>query len=151
MWAFKTAGVTLIVISCSLAGFLKSRSVIARGKKLSLLCDGILLLFEYIDQGNYELGDALKTAFSRCDFLSFEKSDYICCDSDLSVDDKLIISDFFRSLGCSAKKADCDRIKSFSTLMQKRQKEAQDEAKQKSKVYQTLGVCIGLSIGILLI
>ena len=147
----KLAGVLLVVLSCSLAGFFKSRCILLRVKKLSLFCDGTDLLFEYIQQGNCELKTALKTAFIKCEFINFEKTEANCCDNDLIAEDKQLINDFLHSLGYSSKKAECDRIKSFSSLMQKRLKQAENDMAQKSKIYQTFGICIGLAIGILLI
>ena len=147
----KFIGVLLVVLSCSLIGFLKSRCVLLRVKKLSAFCDGTEQLFEYIEQGNYELKTALKTAFIKCEFINFEKTEANCCDNDLIAEDKLLINNFMRSLGYSSKKAECDRIKTFGHLMQKRLQQAEKDMLQKSKIYQTFGICIGLAIGIFLI
>ena len=151
MSLLKTLGVILIVLSCSAAGFLKSYSVLARGKKLSLFCEGLDLLLEYIEQSKCELGFALKTAFLKCDFLSFDNTYVKCCDSDLNVEDKALINDFFSSLGSSAKKIECDRIKSLKNIMINRAQQAIKETPQKCKLWQTFGVCTGLTIGILLV
>lgn len=151
MLAVKAAGVILIVISCSMAGFLKSRCVLARVKKMSLFCDGLELLFEYIEQGNCELKTAFKTAFSKCGFLTFEKNNAVCRDNDLTVEDKILINEFFCSLGTSAKKAECDRINNFKIKMKTHLKDIETNMAQKSKIYQTFGICIGLTLGILLI
>lgn len=151
MLPVKIAGVALIVISCSMAGFFKSRSVMLRGKKLSLFCDGLDLLFEHIEQGNCELDTAFKKSFSKCNFLIFEKTNAVCRDNDLDTEDKEIINSFFSSLGVSPKKAECDRIKNCRTVMKKRAETAMSDAPQKCKLCQTFGVCIGLVLGILLI
>ncbi len=147
----KTTGVILIVISCGLCGFLKSLSVRSRAKKLSLFCDGIALLYEYIEQGGCELLTALNISFSRCAFLDFNNIGAVCCDVDLNTEDKKIINSFFDSLGHSSKKAECDRINLCGVTMKKRADEAYNDTKQKCKLYQTFGVCTGLIIGILLI
>lgn len=147
----KTIGVILIVASCGLCGFLKSLSVRSRAKKLLLFCEGLSVLYEYIEQGGCELLTALKNSFSKCDFLNFQNIKTVCCDGDLNVEDKRIINSFFVSLGHSAKKAECDRINLCGVTMKKRADEAYNDTKQKCKLYQTFGVCAGLIIGILLI
>ena len=151
MWTVKLLGILLIVASCSLAGFLKSRRVHNRAKKLRALCDGTALLFEYIEQGKYELERAVKKAFLKCEFINFEKQNSICADRELTDEDNRLITDFLKSLGFSSKKADCDRIKAFGLCLEKRLNEAYTEMTQKSKIYQAFGVCIGLAVGILLI
>ena len=151
MSAIKSTGVLLIVVSFAMAGFFKSRSIKARAKKLSALCDGLDLLFEYIEQSGSTLEVALGVAFSKCDFLEFQKTAALCHDNDLTADDKAAITDFFASLGHSAKKAECDRIQSFKSVMTRRARVALEEAPQKCKLWQTMGICTGLVIGILLI
>ena len=54
-------------------------------------------------------------------------------------------------LGAFAKRAECDRIINFKLKIQKLRDEAEKDAEQKCKVYQTFGICIGLAMGILLI
>lgn len=151
MSAVKLCGVLLVILSCSTAGFLKSRCVLLRVKKLSLFCDGLDQLFEYVQQGNCELKTALKTAFLKCEFLSFQNTNVLCCDNDLNSDDKALINDFFSLLGASPKKAECDRISNFKLKMRTHLKDAESDMSQKSKIYQTFGICIGLALGILLI
>ena len=151
MWIVKLFGILLIVASCSMAGFLKSRRVHNRAKKLRALCDGTALLFEYVEQGKYELKKAIKKAFFKCEFINFEKQNAICADRELNDEDNKLITDFLKSLGFSSKKAECDRIKAFGLILEKRLDEAHTEMTQKSKIYQAFGVCIGLAIGILLI
>ena len=147
----KLIGVLLIVLSCSAVGFLKSKSVCLRVKKLKLLHSGINSLFEYIEQDKYELKPAIENAFLKCNFITFENSNICCIDNDLTIEDKNLINDFLKSLGCSSKKSDCDRIKAFASLVQKNLTTAETERVQKSKIYQSFGVCIGLALGILLI
>lgn len=151
MLAFRLIGVILIVFVCSATGFLKGLSVKMRCKKLSLFCGGLDTLYEYIEQGEFGLNDAIKRAFVKCGFITFYGGEYVCRDSDLNREDKVLITEFFASLGHSVKKVECDRIKSFSSNIKKLLKEAESETVQKSKIYQTLGVCVGLTLGILLV
>ena len=151
MSLIKTVGVSCIVASCIFAGFFKSYSVKSRSRKLSLFCDGLDLLYEYIEQGNCELQAALKKSFSKCSFLTFQNTNTVCKDGDLNADDKEIINSFFISLGRSVKKAECDRINSCKNVMSKRASAAAADTLQKCKLWQTCGICVGLTIGILLI
>lgn len=150
MFIFKLFGVTLIVTTSTLIGFLKSRSLIERRKKLSLLLDGTNALYNYIDQGEFELEIAVNQAFGKCGFLSAYNGQIVCDDIDLKKD-KLLIDEFFMRLGYSTKKIECDSINHFTLKLNSRLKEASNDATQKCRVYQTLGVCAGLTIGILLI
>lgn len=151
MWVFKTAGVALVVLSCSMFGFCKSRSVSARAKKLLLFCGGLDMLFEYVEQGSLELEPAIKKAFIKCSFINKQQSGFVCVDGDLNPEDKDIITDFLSKLGFSAKKAECERIRALKNVMQKCAQTAHDEAAQKCKLWQIFGICAGLMLGILLI
>lgn len=151
MSVIKAMGVSCTVASCIIFGFLKSSSLKARGKKLLLFCDGLDLLYEHIEQENYVLDAAIKKSFAKCGFLLFDDSTIICRDNDLTPEDRQSIDLFFASLGKSAKKAECDRIKHFKTVLSKRASEVVNEAPQKCKLWQTGGICTGLLIGILLI
>ena len=147
----KIFGLILLVSSCSFFGFSKSFSVRARAKKLSLFCDGLALLYEYIEQGNFELEAAIKNAFSSCDFIAFKSLKPYCKDRDLSTEDKEIINSFFKSIGHSAKKAECDRVAHCRAVIKKRADAAISDTERICKLYQTFGICIGLVLGILLI
>lgn len=151
MLVFRLMGTALIVFVCSAAGFFKGLSIKTRYKKLLLFCSGIEMLYEYIEQGGYELNKAIKNAFLKCSFICLKDGSFFCVDNDLNNEDKTLINDFLSSLGCSTKKTECDRIKTFAINIKKRLKEAENEAAQKSKIYQTFGVCIGLILGVLFV
>ncbi len=150
MGAFKLFGIILIVAACITAGFLKSFSLKTRCKKLSLFCEGIDMLYQYIEQSGCEIERAVKNSFDKCDFLIFECGKPFCDDIDLK-NERSEINDFFKRLGTSAKKTECDRISQFNLKFKKYYCEAEKEMVQKCKIYQTFGICIGLAIGILLI
>ncbi len=150
MFIVKVFGVVLIVASSTSIGILKSTSLFKRREKLSLLLDGVNTLYNYIQQSEFELKSAIKNAFLKCDFLKFS-GDVILCDSFDLKNDKAIIEEFFMCLGNSTKKVECDNINHFKLKLNASLKEAENDITQKSKIYQTLGVCIGLTIGILLI
>ncbi len=151
MLIVKVLGMLLTVAACSLIGIFKGQTLKNRCKKLNAFCVGLDVFFEHIDDGGCELDEAIKGSFDKCDFLYHSNGDTFCYDNDLNAGDKAIIDDFFISLGHSAKKAECERIKLCKVRMQKRLNEAENESEQKCKVYSTFGICIGLGIAILLI
>ncbi|MBR3969193.1 MAG: stage III sporulation protein AB [Clostridia bacterium] len=152
MMIFKLLGLVMITVSSAIIGFLKSRSLTARRKKIELVYDATGILYEYINQGGCELDYAIKEAFTKCVFLQVEKGKYSCDgDRDLTDEDKALINDFFKGIGRSVKSVECDRINAFSTKIKSKLNDAQKDCEQKCKVYQTFGVCAGLIIGILLI
>ncbi len=150
MFIIKAIGVFLIVVSSALIGLLKSRSLQERRKKLGLLLDGTNIFLNYIQQGECELEIAIKNAFLKCNFLNLNGKKILCCDNDLK-NDKALIEDFFRVLGNSTKMIECNRINQFKIKLKSRLNEAENDVAQKVKIYQILGICIGLTIGILLI
>ncbi len=150
MLVIKLLGVIGIVISSTCIGISKSRSLTARCKKLSLFLEGVNALYESIDQGGCELEDAIKLSFKKCDFLSFQKSECICDDNDLK-SDKEYIEDFFKNIGFSVKKVECERINTFVLKLKNYIKEAENDVSQKARVYKSIGICVGLTIAILLV
>ncbi|MBR6501953.1 MAG: stage III sporulation protein AB [Clostridia bacterium] len=150
MYLIKLFGVLLIVICCSLIGVFKSNSLRQKVRKLSMLIDGLNALYNYIDQGEFELNIAIKNAFCKCRFLNFSAVKILCDDADLK-NEKPLIEEFFMRLGQSTKKIECDYINHFKTKMQACLNDARDDVVNKCKIYQILGVCSGLTLGILLV
>ncbi len=150
MFIIRIFGVLLIVVSCAFVGTLKSRALFERRKKLLMILDGANTLYNYIDQGEFELETAVKNAFCKCRCLQLYKNETTCDDDDLKKD-KALIEEFFSHLGRATKKIECDHINHFILKLKSHLKEAEDDVEQKSKVYQMMGICSGLTIGILLI
>ncbi|MDO4608690.1 MAG: stage III sporulation protein AB [Clostridia bacterium] len=142
MLIIKFLGLVLVVTVCSLIGVLKGQAIKLRCQRLRLFCESLDIFYEYIEQGNYELDRVIEKAFDRCDFLN---------DTYLNAQDKAMINDFFVSLGHSAKKAECDRIKCCSIAAQRQLAKAENDVTQKCKIYSVFGICIGLGIAVLLI
>lgn len=151
MFWIKFLGIILIVFSCSTVGFLKSASIKKRSQKLTCFCEGLDMLYEYVEQGGTELYYAIKKSFSRCEFLHSSGNRFFCEDIDLNREDKALIDNFFKSLGISVKKVECEHIHNCKSGMKIRANQAENDVNQKSKIYQMFGICIGIVIGILLI
>ena len=114
MFIFKIVGVCLIIASSTYIGFLNSKSLVERRRKLLLLLDGVNTLYNHIEQGEFELEIAIKNAFCKCNFLTFGNEKIVCDDNDLKKD-KFLVNDFFMRLGRSTKKVECDHINLFIT------------------------------------
>lgn len=150
MFVVKLVGIVLTVISCALIGFFKSYILSSRIKKLSLFLDGVNMLYENIEQEGESLNEAIKNSFFKCEFLRLEHGSYLCYDDALK-QDKTIIDDFFKDLGHATKKIECDRINNFKLKLKSHITDAERENSQKGKIYKVLGICLGLSVAILLI
>ncbi len=150
MFVVKIFGIVLIVFSCAFIGFLKSYALTSRCKKLSLILDGVNILYENIEQSGNELHIAIENSFEKCSFLKCENGMFICHDIDLKKD-KSLIEEFFISIGSSTRKIECDRINNFKIKLKTHIRDAENDYEQKGKLYGTLGICIGLAIAILLI
>lgn len=151
MHLLKFIGIILVILSSTLIGFFKSRLLVLKSKKLSLFLDGLNTLYEYIKQEGCELSVAIANSFFKCDFLKFEENQALLCGGDFKDCEKKEIKEFFSLLGSSGKQTECDRINGFKLKIKKMCDDAQNDAAQKCKIYQTFGICIGLAIGILLI
>lgn len=150
MLVVKLVGIALIIAASTFIGYLKSYNLSARCKNLSLFLDGINALYENIEQGGETLDNAIANAFSKCSFLIREDEKFHCCD-DFFKKDKNLIDDFFKYIGLSSKKVECDRINNFKIKVKKQINDAENENQQKGKIYRVLGLCVGLTIAILLI
>lgn len=151
MLLIKVSGLILVMLSSVMFGFLKSKSLVLRSKKLFLILEGTDMLYEHIEQEGCELYQAVEKSFFQCDFLSFGNNSFSFCEDYLKSDEAQEIKAFFASLGSSVKKAECDRIINFKLKIKKFYEMAEKDALQKCKIYQTFGICIGLALGILLI
>ncbi len=149
--AVKVSGIVICVLSTSLLGFLKGASLKSRVKKLRQLVQSLDTLYEHINYGEITLEEALKKSFYSCDFIRLRGSSVSFQDTDFDADERQIINNFFACLGRSGKKAECERIKATAAILQKKEAQANSSVTEKAKLWQTGGVCIGVTIGILLI
>ncbi len=149
--AVKVAGIIICVLSATLFGFLKGVSLKSRVKKLRQLSLALDTLYEHINYGEIPLEEALKKSFYSCDFIKLRGFSVTFQDSDFDAEERQIINEFFVCLGRSGKKAECERIKATAAILRKKEIQANNTVAEKAKLWQTGGVCIGLTIGILLI
>ena len=151
LWIIKILGIITVLLSCALFGFYKGFSIKQRLIKIQKLTAALDSLYEHINYGEKELPDAFKLLAIQCPFLQIDGGVTRCQDSDLSEEENKLINDFFESLGRNAKQAECERIKAFKETLDTRLVAAYEECFQKSRLWQTGGVCIGVAVAIMII
>ena len=151
MWIIKLLGIVIVVLVSAFTGFLKSNMLAERYKKLSAIYDGTNNLYEYVQNSGCELFEAVKNSYSGINFLHIKNGAFMCDYNALTKEDTKLIDAFFISLGASAKKIECDKINNFRLKLNTHIKQAKTNYEQKGKIYQTFGICIGLTIAVLLI
>lgn len=151
MLFIKFTGIFLTVISSIFMGFFKSRLLAERCKKLSKIYDGANTLYSYVEEGGCELCEALKYSFLGVEFITYKNGNIVCNDACLTKEDNELIKSFFNALGSSIKKTECEKINNFKIKLNTHIKNAEANYAQKAKIYQTFGICIGLTLAVLFI
>lgn len=148
----------MVVIACSTTvGFSCSSKLYERKK---ILENFTLLLKNYSTQIRYN-SPCLSTVFAD-NFMN-----YTFCDDKpfceqwmqmlklyskvLSKDDIRLLSDFSKTVGTADEQSEQKNIEMYTKLLQTNIEKAKDDIAQKSKLYRTLGLSLGLVIAILLI
>ena len=147
----KMFGILLVTLCPILFGFFKSFMLTMRCRKLFGFCEGLDTLGGCIKNGSCELKNALKKSFGKCDFIKIDKTKAFCSDCDLSAQDIQIINDFLSALGRGTREYEYNRILCFKSDIQKIARQLENEQKASCRLWQTGGICIGLTLGILLI
>lgn len=151
LWTIKLTGIVTVLLSCTLFGFYKGFSIRQRLIKIQKLTAALDNLYEHIKYGEKELPEAFKLLSFQCSFLQINGGTAHCKDNDLSEEENELINDFFDSLGKNAKQAECERIAAFKKTLDTRLAGARLECAQKSRLWQTGGVCIGIAAAIMMI
>lgn len=150
MLVFKILGLVMILISCSLFGFLKSFSLKKRVEKLQKICVSMETFENLIKSGTLEFNDLIE--------MSFEKDTVYICNklpvvnkSGLLNEETELLQTFLSKAGMSDINSECSRISIYKSLLKKTLASAEDRMGQYSKLYNTLGVLTGLAICIFLV
>ena len=151
LWIIKFAGVITVLLSCALFGFYKGFSIRQRLIKIQKLTAALDSLYANIKYGEKELPEAFKFLSLQCPFLQIKGGAAHCRDNDLTTEENTLINDFFDSLGSNAKQAECERITAFKEMLEIKLAQARTECLQKSRLWQTGGVCIGIAAAIMMI
>lgn len=145
MWIFKTAGLLLLFLCCSAFGFIKAATLKKRSDKLSGFIKGLCELSERIRTGGGEIERLLKLCFER-KLGVYQNGSFGLSTEYLLKEDISLLNEFFGDLGMRDTRSEYERCCLYKTLVENRQKEAEQNFRELSKLYNTLGVLSGIFI-----
>lgn len=147
----KTAGVIFITASSSLFGFFKTYSKRADIHRLNKM----LLSFE--NAGNLlrlsrsSREKILTQCFSGIDGMSITSGEVLFSGKYASGELSGVINDFLRDFGSGDYGTEQQRIERVCFAVKARLNEEKQEYERSHKIWQTLGVCAGLALGIIFV
>lgn len=142
---FKIAGLAVIFCVCAMGGFHKSRTIRKRAQRLSSVYRSMTVLAERIKTGAGEVGVILPLCFEEG--LVYMEDGKICFDSCfLEKGDIDLLNEFFGDLGAEDKDSEYERTRLFAELINKQAREAEMNAENLCKLYNTLGISAGVFI-----
>ncbi len=149
MSTFKIIGLLLVFSSSSFLGFYKSNRLLKRCEALSELCISLDKLAKCIKCGTSNLQELLTLCFNNKVFLT--QKGCILNDDRLSKDDKKLFEKLISEMGISNKESEIKNVSLYNALFRKKLKEAEQDAERLAKLYNSLGMLIGVSVCIFLI
>lgn len=150
MWIFKAAGLGILFICCSVAGFLKSFSLKKRADKLSCFIKALSELSERIRGGEGEIKQLCSVCFEK-NLGSFQKGRFSVSKDFLSKEDITLLNEFFENLGMKDSLREYERCMLYKKLLENKQSDAEGDFRSLSGLYSTLGVLCGVFIIIILL
>ncbi len=145
MTLFKALGLFLVFSACSLMGFYMGVGLKKRSGKLNSICISLSKLSRLVSLGVGELGELIKSSFEG-EILSVENGKIMLNKSYLSSEDIKLFEELLKEMGISDRQSECERIDTYKTLFEKQLKIAEERDKQLFKLYNSLGVLIGLAV-----
>ena len=150
MSVLKVLGLFTIFGVSSIWGFLKSSFLKKRADKLIDFLKGLDFLSERIRIGACEIEELLKISFKE-DLIVYKESGFSIDADYLKNEDISLISEFLSEIGMGDINSECERIKSYKTIIELQYSTAQNDCLNLCKLYKTLGVLIGVFICIFLL
>lgn len=149
-WLFKLSGLFLIFSASVLIGFSKSLTLKKRQRKLTKIYCGMSSLSERIRLGSGDLENLLNKSFPAN--LVFYNDNAVKINPDyLLLEDIAILEEYFSNIGMSDSESECERIRLYSSLIEKQRSKAEEKCRELCKLYNTLGVLGGIFICIFLL
>ena len=140
---FKFTGAILITLSCTYMGFLAALRLKNREKSLAEYEGLILELKNRIIYDGREIAGLIAMIFPK-DKLMLSGSDIEITDRFINGQDRRILEEFLLKLGTTEEAGETDRAQlCIEQLRIQRQKAALDY-REKSNLYKTLGLCLGI-------
>lgn len=143
-------GLALVLLTSTFLGFKKTAALKNRAQKLGQVCAGLSNMAHLIQNSAGELESILKTCFDN-GILDFTSKGCSLNENFLEVQDVTEFNNFINSIGVQDSQSEYRRTIGFITVFEKKAQEAQKNYCELSKLYNTLGFLIGLSICIFLI
>ena len=150
MLIFKILGLALVLLTSTFLGLNKTATLKSRAKKLNLICTGLSNMAHLIKNGADELDNILKMSFN-VGVIQFDSNKYGLNKGFLKKQEIADFDEFINSIGILDRQSEYKRIMSFISIFEKRFQEAQKNYNELSKIYNTLGFLVGLSLCIFLI
>lgn len=149
-YLFRLIGLTIIVLSFWGFGFYKAISIKSKRDFLLKVCFCLDELSNKIRMGAGERKEIIEESFSKTD-AEFNGKTLIIDNKLVENEDKKLIDNLFFEIGKSDRNGECERISHYRNLLYKRYETLDFEYKSKSKIWQTVCLCSGLSVAILMI
>lgn len=150
MLLLKISGLILIMLTCTLFGINKSNFLKRRAEKLNGICMSLSRLSSLIKSETGELDTLLEACFAK-DIFVLNGEIRLIDESFLKKDDTVLLNKFLKDAGMQDSESEYKRTLNFISLFEKRASDAQKACSDLSKLYNTLGFLIGVSICIFFI
>ncbi|MBR2488905.1 MAG: stage III sporulation protein AB [Clostridia bacterium] len=147
---FKAAGLGILFICCSAAGFLKSSALKKRADKLSCFIKNLQELSERIRSGEGEIKQLCSICFEK-NLGEFENGRFSFSKDFLTKEDISLLSEFFENLGMRDSLREYERCMLYKKLIENKQSDAEGDFRSLSGLYNTLGVLCGVFLIIILL
>lgn len=147
----RITGVLAVIISFSSIGFLKSHSKKAYIIRLRKIYDAFRNTGNLLRLGANSREKILSSAFMEIEGFKFFNGAVTFCDKYAKENLSSCINTFLSEFGSGDFDTERQRIESVCYTLQAELKAQKEEYEKSHKIWQTLGVCAGLSIGIILI
>ena len=151
MWILKFSGCLLIAFTGTAYGFLKAHRLQMRAKQLEYICNQMCTLKSYLQMGNSELERLFQICFNDKSIFQVDKDRITVISGELLKEDKSVIEEFFSQLGENSVLGELERIDVYYELLMGKREQAKQNAQNEAKLWQTMGICIGLAGSIFLI
>jgi len=140
-----------MVISGWMYGLSKGLQIKKNRDMLLDICGRLSSLQNRIRMGGGELSYILPLCFKDCQDVKFTNGEFSYGGKYIKQSDLDILKRLFCELGKGDRKQVCEKIEIYREILFKRYNELNEEYVSKSKVWQTFGLCMGLSATLMII
>jgi len=143
MWLFKICGMVLLLVVCSMAGFLKSYNVKKRAEKLCVIARSLSDLADRLSLSEEEIIPLLKQSFPK-GLLIFEQNSFSPDNTHLNSEDISLLEELFSRLGLQDSGSEYRRICGYAKIIKERGDTAREENVGLCRLYKSCGFLSGL-------